>query len=138
MKTWFKKFKDIFATLEPAWNEINIFMIYHFQFAIFSSTDDIKVKWKAIVKKWIWLFMTCIAKSGRTCPLEVERNGWDYKGKRSATGRMYQFSSSLSTYNMYKTTVSRSFFEVLYFPRCQLQIINAVQVMYYISPTIHY
>ena len=82
--------------------------------------------------------MTCMTKLGRTCPLEVNPNGCDSKGKRSATGRMYQFSSSLSSYNMYKKMVSRSFFEVLYLPRTQLQIINAVQILYYISPTIHY
>ena len=82
--------------------------------------------------------MTCMTKLGRTFPLEVKRNGCDSKGKGSATGRMYQFGSSLSSYNIYTKMVSRSFFEVLYFPRCQLQIINAVQVMYYISPTIHY
>ena len=51
--------------------------------------------------------MTCMTKLGRTFPLEVKRNGCDSKGKGSATGRMYQFSSSLSTYNTYKTTVSR-------------------------------
>ena len=66
--------------------------------------------------------MTCMTKLGRTFPLEVKRNGCDSKGKRSATGRMYQFSSSLSTYNMYKKMVSRSFFEVLYFP--QMSIAN--------------
>ena len=82
--------------------------------------------------------MTCLTKLGRTCTLEVKRNGCDSKGKGSATGRMYQFSSSLSSYNMYKKMVSRSFFEVLYLPRCQLQIINAVQIMYYTSPTTHY
>ena len=82
--------------------------------------------------------MTCMTKLWRTCTLEVKRNGCDSKGKGSATGRMYQFSSSLSSYNMYKKMVSRSFFEVLYLPRCQLQIINAVQIMYYTSPTTHY
>ena len=82
--------------------------------------------------------MTCMTKLGRTCPIQVKRNGCDSKGKRSATGGMYQFSSSLSSYNMYKNMVSHSYFEVLYFPRCQLQIINAVQIMYYTSPTIRY
>ena len=77
-------------------------------------------------------------KLGRTCLLKVERNGYASKGKINATGRMYQFSSSLSTYNMYKKMVSLSFFEVLYFPRCQLQIQLQVQVMYYTSPTIHH
>ena len=51
--------------------------------------------------------MTCMDKLGRTCLLKVERNGYASKGKINATGRMYQFSSSLSTYNMYKTMVSR-------------------------------
>ena len=66
--------------------------------------------------------MTCMNKLGSTCPLEVKRNGCDSKGKRTATGRMYQFISSLSSYNMYKKMVSRSFFEVLYFP--QMSIAN--------------
>ena len=135
MKTWFKKFQNIFCHFRAY---INIFMISNFWLAIYFSTDDIKMKWKAIDKQYIWLLVTCIAKLGRTCPLKVERNGCDSNGKRSATGRMHQFTSSLSSYNMYKKMVSRSFFEVLYFPRCQLQIINAVQILYYISPTIHY
>ena len=77
-------------------------------------------------------------KLGRTCLLKVERNGYASKSKINATGRMYQFSSSLSTYNMYKTMVSRLFIEVLYFPRCEFQMISAVQILYYTSPTIHY
>ena len=55
-------------------------------------------------------------KLGRTCLLKVERNGYASKGKINATGRMYQFSSSFSTYNMYNTKVGRLFIEVLISP----------------------
>ena len=60
--------------------------------------------------------MTCMAKLGRTCLLIVERNGYASKGKINATGRMYQFNSSFSTYNMYNTMVGRLFIEVLISP----------------------
>ena len=60
--------------------------------------------------------MTCMAKLGRTCLLKVERSGYASKGKINATGRMYQFSSSFSTYNMYNTMVGRLFIEVLISP----------------------
>ena len=57
-----------------------------------------------------------MAKLGRTCLLKVERSGYASKGKINATGRMYQFSSSFSTYNMYNTMVGRLFIEVLISP----------------------